>query len=168
MAQTPGAVELADAEATEALGVELAAQLVPTTLLLLEGPLGAGKTTLVRGVVRGLGGDPEDVCSPTFTLHAVYPVAGRRIRRVHHLDLYRLRGLPRAPWDELGVVEVVEDRQGVTAIEWPEEWPWLAEAGRWVLRVRLSLLAEGRGASVAWLAPPPQRPAGEGPGRVSA
>ena len=168
MAGWAGPVELANAEATEALGAALAARLVPTTLLLLEGPLGAGKTTLVRGVVGGLGGDPKEVCSPTFTLQAVYPVPAGRIRRVHHLDLYRLRGLPRAPWEELGIVESLEDPVGVTAIEWPEEWPWLAEAGQWVLRVQLSLFGEGRRASVVWLTAPPHEPGTGGSAELSA
>jgi tRNA threonylcarbamoyl adenosine modification protein YjeE len=141
---------LADAAATEALGEELAGQLSPGDVVLLQGPLGAGKTTLVRGLVRALGGDPGEVCSPTFILRESYRVGGRGgIFWVHHLDLYRLRGKPRAVWEELGVVELLDDPQGVCAVEWSEELPGKGLASR-VLRVQLAWEGEGRAARVWW------------------
>lgn len=146
-------VFLGDAEATEAYGAHLAAGLQPGTVLLLEGPLGAGKTTLVRGVVRALGGDPAEVCSPTFTLLETYEVSVAGIRRLHHSDLYRLRGRPQAPLEEIGLDEAFDDRDGVTAVEWPESWPWLGEAGERVVRVRLTFRGVGREVSVAWSVP---------------
>src|SRR5205807_1582448 len=66
---------------------ELLLAVPPGDLLALHGELGAGKTTLVRGLAAGLGGDPERVASPTFVLHHVY--RGGRLT-LHHVDLFRL------------------------------------------------------------------------------
>lgn len=147
-------VLLADAQATEELGQRLAAVLEPGDLLLLEGPLGAGKTTLVRGVVAALGGDPAEVASPTFILMETYEVRHELIARVHHADLYRLRGRKTSgPWDEIGLGEVIDDPAGVTAVEWPEEWPWLGALGRRVLRVQLAHAGDSRTARVEMQTP---------------
>jgi tRNA threonylcarbamoyladenosine biosynthesis protein TsaE len=91
----------------------LAARLQPGTLLLIDGPLGAGKTAFVRGLAGGLGCDEAEVSSPTFTLVQEY--AGRLTLR--HVDLYRL-----APHevDDLGLDELLED--SVVAVEWPDRW----------------------------------------------
>ncbi len=140
----PFDVGLADAAATEALGARLAPLLRPGDLLLLEGPLGAGKTTLVRGLVRALGGDAREVCSPTFVLLETYAVASREIARVHHADLYRLRGQAAAPWDEVGLGEALDDEGAVTAVEWPEAWRWPGAPDARTIRVRLSFVGEGR------------------------
>ncbi|MEA2197355.1 MAG: tRNA threonylcarbamoyladenosine biosynthesis protein TsaE [Solirubrobacteraceae bacterium] len=78
-------VETAGAEETEALGAELAATLAPGDIVLVEGELGAGKTTFVRGACRALG-VTDPVTSPTFTIGQRY--AGRV--PISHLDLYRL------------------------------------------------------------------------------
>jgi tRNA threonylcarbamoyladenosine biosynthesis protein TsaE len=72
---------------TEEYGAVLGAVLRRGDVLVLEGPLGAGKTCLVRGIVAGAGGSAAGVRSPTFVLHQ--PHRGTRIT-VHHLDLYRL------------------------------------------------------------------------------
>jgi tRNA threonylcarbamoyl adenosine modification protein YjeE len=139
---------LPDAAATEALGGRIAALLRLGDLLLLEGPLGAGKTTLVRGLVAALGGDPGEVCSPTFVLLESYAVPAVPIARVHHADLYRLRGRPSAPWDEVGLGDALEDPVAITAVEWPESWSWLGGYASRVLRVRLAYLGDGRQAQV--------------------
>jgi tRNA threonylcarbamoyladenosine biosynthesis protein TsaE len=82
-------------------------------VVLLSGPLGAGKTAFVRGLARGLGVDPDEVSSPTFTL--VHEYRGGRLR-LFHADLYRLG---RAGAEDLGLDELgVQD--GVLAIEWPD------------------------------------------------
>jgi tRNA threonylcarbamoyladenosine biosynthesis protein TsaE len=82
-------------------------------VLLLSGDLGAGKTTFVRGLAEGLGIDPGEVSSPTFTL--VHEYRGRGLT-LYHVDLYRLE---RAATDDLGLEEIgVKD--GVLAIEWPD------------------------------------------------
>ena len=146
----PETIALPDAEATETLGRQIAAALRPGDLLLLEGALGAGKTTLVRGLVGALGGEPAQVCSPTFVLLETYSLGGGPIARLHHADLYRLRGMAAAPLEEVGLGDALEDDAAVTAIEWPESWPWLGELAARVLRVRLALAGEGRSATVVW------------------
>src|SRR5438309_6164393 len=83
----PLARSLVGAAATEALGRDLGRAVASGDLLALHGELGAGKTTLVRGLAAGLGGDPGRVASPTFVLHRVY--RGGRLT-LHHVDLFRL------------------------------------------------------------------------------
>jgi tRNA threonylcarbamoyladenosine biosynthesis protein TsaE len=139
---------LADEGETEALGAELATRLHPGDLLLLEGPLGAGKTTLVRGLVASLGGDPAEVCSPTFVLLETYTVRAGTILRVHHADLYRVRGRASAPLEEIGLGDVLDDAEAVTAIEWPEAWEWTGGPDTRVVRVRLDFSGEARTAVV--------------------
>lgn len=141
---------LPDAQATEDAGASLAKSLQPGDLLLLQGPLGAGKTTLIRGLVRGLGGDPGEVCSPTFILRETYAVAGPcGICRLHHLDLYRLRGKKQSPWHELGLDELLDDPTAVTAVEWPDDLPSSGLAPR-VLHLRLRWEGEGRELEAWW------------------
>ncbi|MBE3577157.1 MAG: tRNA (adenosine(37)-N6)-threonylcarbamoyltransferase complex ATPase subunit type 1 TsaE [Limnochordales bacterium] len=98
----------------EQLGEELGRRLWPGAVLALNGPLGAGKTTLTRGIARGLGGRPDQVRSPTFTLIHQYP--GRL--PLYHLDAYRLQKA--AEWENLGPEEYLEG-DGVTVIEWAEK-----------------------------------------------
>jgi tRNA threonylcarbamoyl adenosine modification protein YjeE len=143
-------IALPDAEATESLGRRIADALRPGDLVLLEGALGAGKTTLVRGLVGALGGDPAQVCSPTFVLLETYSLGAGAIARVHHADLYRLRGLAAAPLEEVGLGDALADEDAVTAIEWPESWPWLGDLAGRVLRVRLAIAGDERRATVEW------------------
>jgi tRNA threonylcarbamoyladenosine biosynthesis protein TsaE len=98
---------------TAAFAAELAANLQPGAVLLLSGPLGAGKTAFVRGLAAGLGIDPEDVSSPTFTL--VHEYRGGRLT-LYHADLYRLE---RTAAEDLGLEEKAV-AAGVLAIEWPD------------------------------------------------
>ena len=98
---------------TAGVARDLAASLQPGDVLLLSGNLGAGKTAFVRGLAEGLGIDPDEVSSPTFTL--VHEYRGGRLT-LYHVDLYRL---DRAATDDLGLEEMgVAD--GVLAIEWPD------------------------------------------------
>ena len=97
-------------EETEAAGEELAATLRVGDLLLLAGELGAGKTTFVRGLARGLGISSGAVQSPTFQLVRVYP--GRI--QLAHVDLYRLES--GAELADLGLDDLLD--QGVVAVEW--------------------------------------------------
>lgn len=98
---------------TQAIARTLADRLKPGDVLLLSGNLGAGKTTFVRGLAEGLGIDPEQVSSPTFTL--IHEYGGERVT-LYHADLYRLE---RAATDDLGLEEMgVAD--GVLAVEWPD------------------------------------------------
>jgi len=107
-------VHLTASEAeTEGLAEALAATLGAGDVVLLSGGLGAGKTAFVRGLARGLGIDPFEVSSPTFTL--VHEYGGGRLT-LYHADLYRLG---QAAVQDLGLDEMgVND--GVLAIEWPE------------------------------------------------
>jgi tRNA threonylcarbamoyladenosine biosynthesis protein TsaE len=100
-------------EETFACAQQLAAVLTPGAVVLLSGDLGAGKTTFVRGLAAGLGVDPDDVTSPTFTL--VHEYKGGRLPLVH-VDLYRL---DRADLDEIGIDQDVAN-EGIVAVEWAE------------------------------------------------
>jgi len=98
---------------TATLARDLAQRLHAGDVLLLSGNLGAGKTAFVRGLAEGLGHDPDEVSSPTFTL--LHEHRGGRLA-LYHADLYRL---DRAATADLGLEEAgVSD--GVLAIEWPE------------------------------------------------
>ena len=103
-----------------AVARELASGLAPGAVLLLSGNLGAGKTAFVRGLAVGLGIDPHEVSSPTFTL--VHEYRGGRLT-LYHVDLYRLE---KAAAEEIGLEELGA-ADGVLAIEWPDrlahEWP---------------------------------------------
>jgi tRNA threonylcarbamoyladenosine biosynthesis protein TsaE len=100
-------------EETAALARELASGLKPGDVVLLSGDLGAGKTAFVRGLAEGLGIDPREVSSPTFTI--VHEYRGGRLT-LYHVDLYRLE---KTATDDLGLEEMgVAD--GVLAIEWPD------------------------------------------------
>lgn len=101
------------AEETIALGRSLARDLAPPCLVLLEGELGAGKTTLIKGIVAGLGAAGEDdVSSPSFTLVHEY---GGAERKVYHADLYRVEGAQELA--TLGLEELV-DREATVIVEW--------------------------------------------------
>ena len=98
---------------TAATARALANDLRAGDVLLLSGNLGAGKTAFVRGLAEGLGIDPLEVSSPTFTL--VHEYRGGRLT-LYHVDLYLLE---RAATDDLGLDELGV-RDGVLAIEWPD------------------------------------------------
>lgn len=109
----PAEIALPDEAATARLGVALAAILRDGEAICLEGPLGAGKSTLARALVRALTTSDEDVPSPTFTLVQFYegptfPLA--------HFDLYRLTSPDEA--FEIGLDEALDD--GAVLIEWPQ------------------------------------------------
>jgi tRNA threonylcarbamoyladenosine biosynthesis protein TsaE len=101
-------------EQTSAAGERLASTLHAGDVVLLFGELGAGKTAFVRGLAQGLGADPEDVSSPTFTLVQEYH--GRLT--LFHVDLYRL---DEREIGDLGLEELILS-DGVVAIEWAERW----------------------------------------------
>ena len=106
------------AEETIALGKELAALLTPPRLVLLRGELGAGKTTLVKGIAQGFqAASEEDVTSPTFTLVHEYrgPAA-----TLYHIDLYRV-DTPRE-LETLGLDDLM-DENSILLIEWGEKFP---------------------------------------------
>ncbi|HEY0132390.1 MAG TPA: tRNA (adenosine(37)-N6)-threonylcarbamoyltransferase complex ATPase subunit type 1 TsaE [Allosphingosinicella sp.] len=129
-------------EATEAIGRRLAAHLRAGDVVALFGELGAGKTTLARGILAGLGHDGE-VASPTFPI--VIPYDCVRIP-VWHVDLYRLDGP--AEIEELALDEALQD--GALIVEWPERM------GRalWPHSLRLTLRRQGEGARALTAAVP--------------
>ena len=97
------------------LGFEIGKQLSGGEIILLSGPLGAGKTLLVKGMAHALGVDEDDVSSPSFTL--VNPYDGRL--RLYHIDLYRLdEGASAAHAVDLD--ELLSDEHAVIVIEWAE------------------------------------------------
>ncbi len=101
------------ANETFALARRIGGQLKGGEVFLLTGDLGAGKTVFAKGIAAGLGIDPADVTSPTFTLVNSYE--GRL--RVFHIDLYRL---DIGAHQGLGLEEMFDDANGVTVIEWAE------------------------------------------------
>ncbi|MFN7112342.1 MAG: tRNA (adenosine(37)-N6)-threonylcarbamoyltransferase complex ATPase subunit type 1 TsaE [Brevundimonas sp.] len=136
-------IELPDADATTALGQTLAPLLEAGEAVLLYGPLGMGKSTLARGLIRALTTPDEDVPSPTFTLVQFYesdpPVA--------HFDLYRLTRPEEA--FEIGLDEALDD--GFAVIEWPERLG--EDPGRFLGPDRLTIVlaedGDGRVATVS-------------------
>ncbi|EGJ31738.1 MULTISPECIES: bifunctional alanine racemase/tRNA (adenosine(37)-N6)-threonylcarbamoyltransferase complex ATPase subunit type 1 TsaE [Moorena] len=112
---------LADAEATRSLGVELGKSLPASSIILLEGDLGAGKTTLVQGIGEGIG-ITDAIVSPTFTLINEY-TEGRL--PLYHLDLYRLSTSEVESLNPENYWEGIEVAPGIVAIEWAERLHYL-------------------------------------------
>src|SRR3954464_6646723 len=105
----------ASVEQTEANAASLAQSLRGGECVALHGDLGAGKTQFVRGLVRGLGGNPRSVSSPTFVLLNVY--AGGRLT-VYHLDAYRVGGAD--DFEAIGFPELLDQPDSVVVVEWAE------------------------------------------------
>jgi tRNA threonylcarbamoyladenosine biosynthesis protein TsaE len=121
-------------EETIERGREIGAELKVPSLILLSGDLGAGKTTLTKGIVSGLGAAQiEDVTSPTFTLVHKYEGAAR----VYHVDLYRVGSFH--DFETLGLEDVFSER-AVVIVEWSErfslrtDWP--------IVRIHLEHMAQ--------------------------
>jgi tRNA threonylcarbamoyladenosine biosynthesis protein TsaE len=135
-------VTLPDLAATGRLAGRLAPMLRAGDALLLEGPLGAGKSAFARALLRALAGDPTlEVPSPSFTLVQRYDLPGGL--EAHHFDLYRLSG----PTDlvELGWEEA---RQGLVIVEWPERLGALRPAEALVVRLAPGAAEDERIASL--------------------
>jgi tRNA threonylcarbamoyladenosine biosynthesis protein TsaE len=125
---------LPDQTATEALGGRIAALLRPGDCVLLDGPLGAGKSTLARALLRALAADPAlEVPSPSYTLAQSYDTPAGVAT---HFDLWRLDG-------PAGMVELgwEEARAGIAIVEWPDRLGGLAPAD--ALRIGLEIVGEG-------------------------
>ena len=121
-----GDFRLADEAATARLGAAVARTLAAGEAVCLKGVLGAGKSTLARGLIRERTGSAEDVPSPTFTLVQFYEGQGLKLA---HFDLYRLSNPGEA--DEIGLDEALDE--GAAIIEWPER------LGRHLPRDRLDI-----------------------------
>src|SRR5437879_369828 len=107
------------ADQTIALGRELASRLQPPRLALLRGELGAGKTTLVKGIAEGFqAARAEEVTSPTFTL--IHEYRGPEVS-IFHIDLYRIE--TERELATLGIEELLRDPRNLVLIEWGEKFP---------------------------------------------
>jgi len=106
-------------EETIAFGAQLARELQPPVLVLLLGDLGAGKTTLTKGIAAGLGAAPEEeVTSPTFTMIHEYGSARDITARVYHVDLYRVETAREL--ETLGLEDLLAE-QAIVVVEWGEK-----------------------------------------------
>ena len=121
-----GDFRLADEAATARLGAAVARTVAAGEAVCLKGVLGAGKSTLARGLIRERTGTVEDVPSPTFTLVQFYEGGGLKLA---HFDLYRLTSPAEA--EEIGLDEALDD--GAVIVEWPER------LGRHLPRHRLDI-----------------------------
>lgn len=127
---------VADTSAMEILGAHLASCVAEGGLVVhLIGELGAGKTTLVRGILRGLG-HSGPVRSPTYTLVEPYEIAERQ---VYHLDLYRLGDAEELEW--IGIRDLL-DADSLAFIEWPERGAGVLPVAD--LEVHIEYRREGR------------------------
>lgn len=137
---------MSDAGAMGAFGRKLGAKLFPGAVIALVGPLGAGKTFLVRAIAEGLGiANPAEVTSPTFVLHQVYVAR----LPIHHFDVYRLK-LPQ-DFIALGALEHFEE-EGVCLVEWADRISPLLPADHLRIEIeieptdarRVTIIATGR------------------------
>ena len=128
---------LKDALATQRLGIILGETLIANSVILLEGDLGTGKTTLVQGIGEGLGIN-ESIVSPTFTIINEYN--GGRFP-LYHLDLYRLEALEIIALNLETYWEGIEVSPGIVAIEWAQRMPYKPES---YLTINLTYESESR------------------------
>jgi tRNA threonylcarbamoyladenosine biosynthesis protein TsaE len=136
-------IALPDLAATEALAAALARLARIGDAVLLEGPLGAGKSAFARAFLRAAAGDPAlEVPSPTFTLVQEYET---RVGIIHHFDLWRLDGP--AGMEELGWDEA---RDGVVLVEWPDRLGHLRPDGALTLTLAPGATEGARRATLAW------------------
>ena len=120
------------ADETIALGRQLASRLRDVRMVILRGGLGAGKTTLVKGIVEGLNAaSQDDVTSPTFTL--IHEYRGPDVT-LYHVDLYRIE--TQREFDTLGLDELFGDDSNLVLIEWGEKFPRLVAECDAEIRIR--------------------------------
>lgn len=117
MSDVPASIVLADADASDRFGTALAALVMPGDVIALAGPLGAGKTSIARGLLSALG-LPGEAPSPSFAIVQPYAPPETRLP-VLHVDLYRIEDS--ADLDELGLDEAAAE--SLLIVEWPERAP---------------------------------------------
>lgn len=119
-------------EETFEMGRRLGERLRGRATILLTGDLGSGKTVFTKGVAAGLGIDPAEVTSPSFTLINTHE--GRL--RLYHIDLYRLDA---GPWRNLGLEEILEEENAVVVVEWADRLGFIPPGA---LTVRLDYVSD--------------------------
>lgn len=105
-------------EETQAFAQQFAPTIKGGDVLLLYGELGAGKTTFMQGLAKGLGVS-QRIISPTFIIMRTYNLPGNNIKYLYHIDLYRTQS--ETDLEGLGIPEVLRENDGISAIEWPEK-----------------------------------------------
>lgn len=141
-----GRVRTTSPDETEALGRRIGERIDAPAVLLLSGDLGAGKTLFTRGIAAGLGADPDDVSSPTFSLVNRYD--GGRLP-LYHLDLYRLDGphVAEALYG-IGLEEILESR-AVVVVEWAERLAGFPLPDAWRVEIAYEAADDARIVSIA-------------------
>lgn len=129
-------------EKTREIGKNIASTLQGGNIVLLYGEMGAGKTTLTKGIAEGLGVH-DDITSPTFTLMSVYKssIPDAKIKQVVHIDTYRLETAQELL--DIGVEDYLGSPDTVTIIEWPEKIESLL-VGKQVKKIFLEHLEEDK------------------------
>jgi len=116
---------------TEALAARFARVVGAGDLIALEGELGAGKTTFVRGLAQGLGVDPSLVASPSFTLWHEYERAGNVV--LIHVDAWRIKSP--SELDESGLSDRRRETNAVVVVEWPQRAGAIIDDADWIVRL---------------------------------
>lgn len=107
-----------DFKSTQNLGEEFAQSLKSGAVIALHGNLGAGKTTFVQGLARGLG-VTKNIISPTFIIMRTYELENDSFKNFYHVDLYRIE--TEHDVEGLGLLELMNDPENIVVIEWPEK-----------------------------------------------
>src|SRR5258706_10342091 len=119
------------AEETQSEGEKFAALLNPSDIVLLHGDLGAGKTTFTQGLAKGLGINKR-IISPTFVIIRSHEISNAKY--LYHVDLYRLE--TENDIKGSGVLEILESKDSIIAIEWPEKLGSLTPKKRWEVNLK--------------------------------
>ena len=141
MARSPHSIQLQDADSTARFAERLAARLNSGDVVLLSGPVGAGKTHFARALVQSILDFPEDVPSPTFTLVQSYDT---RHGPLWHADLYRIN--TESEVEELGLEQAFEE--AICLIEWPDRLGSLTPPN--ALNIHFKTTGSGRTAHLTW------------------
>lgn len=120
------------AEATQEAGRKLSSSLAKGDVVALKGDLGAGKTTFIQGIAKGLG-IKERVTSPTFIIMRTYDAKSSGYDNFYHVDLYRLERNLEAEIDNLGLGDIIKSGKSIVVIEWAEKIAgFLPDNTRWI------------------------------------
>lgn len=122
------------AEETQEFAKKFAERIKPGDIVALSGELGAGKTTFTQGFVQGLE-ITNRIISPTFVIIRMYRIKNQesRIKNLYHIDLYRIEN--EGGLEGLGLKEILEEKDAVKLIEWPERMGSLLPEKRWDIRI---------------------------------